>query len=525
MTQVSTGSSSEQRLSSVPAGLLESMIRQILCARVYDVAQESPLDEATMLSARLKNRILLKREDLQPVFSFKCRGAYNKIVSLPESVLAKGIITASAGNHAQGVALAAAKLGIRALIVMSQTTPNIKVQAVRARGAEVVLYGDNFDEAREHSKILQAEQGLTYIHPYDDETVIAGQGTIAMEVLRQHTGPIEAVFMPVGGGGLIAGMAAYIKYLRPEVRVVGVEPEDSASLAAALAADERVVLPKVGLFADGVAVAQIGEETFKYARHTVDEVITVTTDEICAAVKDIFEDTRSIAEPAGAVAVAGMKKYIEREGCLDKNLVSVVSGANINFDRLRHISERTEFGEHREALFAATIPEQPGAFLQFCQTLGKRSITEFNYRYADAHKAHVFVGVALQDARSEAQVLLSELSAAGYEVADFTDNELAKLHVRYSVGGHAPGIPSEMIFRFIFPERPGALLDFLTSLSQRWNISLFHYRNHGAAYGRVLVGMQVPEGEEEELREALDRLGYRYHDETDNPAYRLFLGA
>lgn len=525
MVEASSDVVINQRLESVPQGLLESMIRQILCARVYDVAQESPLDEAAMLSARLGNRILFKREDLQPVFSFKCRGAYNKIASLPESVLAKGIITASAGNHAQGVALAAAKLGIRALIVMAQTTPNIKVQAVRARGAEVVLHGDSFDEARRHSQILQAEQGLTYIHPYDDEAVIAGQGTIAMELLRQHTGPLEAVFAPVGGGGLIAGISAYIKYLRPEVKVVGVEPEDSACLAAALAADERVVLPKVGLFADGVAVAQIGEETFKYARHTVDEVITVTTDEICAAVKDIFEDTRSIAEPAGAISVAGMKKYIEDAGCEGKNFVCVVSGANINFDRLRHISERTEFGEHREALFAATIPEAPGSFLKFCQTLGKRSITEFNYRYADAHRAHVFVGLALQDARLQMPGVLSGLESVGYEVSDFTDDELAKLHIRYSVGGHAPGIPSEMIFRFIFPERPGALLDFLTSLSGRWNISLFHYRNHGAAYGRVLVGLQVPEAERDDLKEALDRLGYRYHDETNNAAYQMFLGA
>lgn len=525
MSEVASSASAEQRLSNVPAGLLESMIRQILCARVYDVAIESPLDAAPMLSARLNNQIFLKREDLQPVFSFKCRGAYNKIANLPQSVLEKGIITASAGNHAQGVALAAAKLGIRALIVMAQTTPDIKVAAVRARGAEVVLHGDSFDEARKHSQMLQAEQGLTYIHPYDDEAVIAGQGTIGMELLRQHTGPLEAVFVPVGGGGLIAGVATYIKYLRPEVKVIGVEPEDSACLAQALAADDRVVLPEVGLFADGVAVAQIGEETFKFARHTVDEVITVTTDEICAAVKDVFEDTRSIAEPSGALSIAGMKKYIERTGCTGLNLVSVVSGANINFDRLRHISERTEYGERREALFAATIPEAPGSFLKFCQILGKRSITEFNYRYADAQRAHVFVGMALQDTRQELPGVLSSLEDAGYKVADFTDDELAKLHIRYSVGGHAPGIPSEMIFRFIFPERPGALLKFLTSISGRWNISMFHYRNHGSAYGRVLVGLQVPEEERGDLQQALDQLGYRYHDETDNAAYRLFLGA
>lgn len=525
MSKATSGKSVAERLSNVPAGLLESMIRQILCARVYDVAIESPLDAAPMLSTRLGNQIFLKREDLQPVFSFKCRGAYNKIVSLPEQVLSKGIITASAGNHAQGVALAAAKLGIRAVIVMAQTTPNIKVQAVRARGAEVVLHGDSFDEARKHSQILQAEQDLTYIHPYDDEAVIAGQGTIGMEVLRQHTGPLEAVFVPVGGGGLIAGVGAYIKYLRPEIRVIGVEPEDSACLAAALAADARVVLPEVGLFADGVAVAQVGEEGYKYARHTVDEVITVKTDEICAAVKDVFEDTRSIAEPSGALSIAGMKKYIERTGCQGRNFVAVVSGANINFDRLRHISERTEFGERREALFAATIPEEPGSFLTFCQTLGKRNITEFNYRYAGDKQAHVFVGMAMQDARKELPEVFSSLTAKGYAVADFTDDELAKLHIRYSVGGHAPGIPSEKIFRFIFPERPGALLQFLTSLSGRWNISLFHYRNHGSAYGRVLVGLQVPDEEHSALMETLDRLGYRYHDETDNAAYRLFLGA
>lgn len=525
MSKVAPGASAEQRLSNAPAGLLESMIRQILCARVYDVAQESPLDAAPMLSSRSSNKVFLKREDLQPVFSFKCRGAYNKIANLPQAVLEQGIITASAGNHAQGVALAAAKLGIRAVIVMAQTTPDIKVKAVRARGAEVILHGDSFDEAREHSQKLQAEQGLTYIHPYDDEAVIAGQGTIGMELLRQHTGPLEAVFLPVGGGGLIAGVAAYIKYLRPEVRVIGVEPEDSACLAAALANDERVVLPEVGLFADGVAVAQIGEETYKFARHTVDEVITVSTDEICAAVKDVFEDTRSIAEPAGALSIAGLKKYVERTGCVDRNLIAVVSGANINFDRLRHISERTEYGERREALFAATIPEVPGSFLKFCELLGKRSITEFNYRYADAQRAHVFVGMALQDTREELPGVLSTLEGAGYRVADFTDDELAKLHIRYSVGGHAPGIPAEMIFRFIFPERPGALLKFLTSISGRWNISLFHYRNHGSAYGRVLVGLQVPEHERGDLKHALDQLGYRYHDETDNAAYRLFLGA
>jgi len=519
-----TDASGSVLAQSKPAGLFESMVRQILCSKVYDVANETPLAPASLLSRRMGRQVLLKREDLQPVFSFKCRGAYNKIAQLSSQEAERGIVAASAGNHAQGVALAAEKLGVRALIVMPETTPLIKVQAVRLRGAEVVLYGDTFDVARAHAQKLQEEQGLTFIHPYDDEHVIAGQGTVAMELLRQHTHDLEAVFVPVGGGGLIAGMGAYIKYVRPDIKVIGVEPEDAACLAEAMKAQERVVLSEVGLFADGVAVAQIGEQTFKYARHSVDEVITVTTDEICAAVKDIFEDTRSIAEPAGALAIAGLKKYCDSsEG--QAPVAAVVSGANTNFDRLRHISERTEFGERREALFGATIPETPGSFLKFCQHLGKLSITEFNYRYADAKDAHVFVGLGLQDTRQQLPEIFSTLSEQGYQVVDFTDDELAKLHVRYLVGGHAPAVPDEVIFRFIFPERPGALLNFLKNLSYRWNISLFHYRNHGAAYGRVLVGLQVPESEQAELKKALDHLGYPYQEETHNQAYRLFLGS
>ncbi|MEJ2670186.1 MAG: threonine ammonia-lyase, biosynthetic [Gammaproteobacteria bacterium] len=513
------------RNKQVPSGLLEPIVRQILSARVYDVAVETPLNEAPLLSTRQCNRVLLKREDVQPVFSFKCRGAYNKIANLPDETLQCGIITASAGNHAQGVALAANRLGIRAVIVMPQTTPSIKVQAVQAYGVEVVLHGDTFELARAHALKLMQEQALTYIPPYDDEAVIAGQGTVAMEVLRQCTGRIDAVFVPCGGGGLIAGMAAYIKYVRPDIRVIGVEPQDAACLSAALLAGERVILPEVGLFAEGVAVAQIGEIPFQYAQHTVDEVITVTEDELCAGVKDIFEDTRAISEPSGALALAGLKQYVDREKCTGRNFVAVVSGANTNFDRLRYISERTQFGEHREALFAATIPEQPGSFLAFCEMLGKRSITEFNYRFADEHTAHVFVGLALSDTRRELPPLLKNLTEKGYPVTDFSDDELTKLHIRHMVGGHALRVSHELIYRFIFPERPGALLTFLQRLSDRWNISLFHYRNHGAAFGRVLVGFQASDNEKTVLNAVLDSLGYHYVEESNNEAYRLFLGA
>ena len=505
------------------ANMLQDYARRILTARVYDVAIESPLEVASQLSRRLENRVLLKREDLQPVFSFKLRGAYNKIVHLSAADRARGVIAASAGNHAQGVALAAQTLGIKAVIVMPQTTPEIKVASVRQRGAKVVLHGDTFDEAYIHARALEKEKGYAFVHPYDDPTVIAGQGTIAMEILRQHPDPIDAVFVPVGGGGLIAGMAAYIKYLRPDIRVIGVEPEDAACLKAALAAKKRVVLPEVGLFADGVAVAQIGEETFRIARKTVDEVITASTDEICAAIKDFFEDTRSIAEPAGALAIAGMKNWIAREKCTGKTFVAIASGANMNFDRLRHISERTELGEKREAILAVTIPERPGAFKAFCRALGKRNITEFNYRFSSAERADVFVG--LQLARpADREALVEVLRGKDYPVIDMTDNEMAKLHVRYMVGGHPPSVgKQELIFRFEFPERPGALMKFLDRLGQHWNISLFHYRNHGAAYGRVLAGFQVNPGERRAVENSLRELGYPFTDETDNPAFALFL--
>ncbi len=508
--------------------MLNAYIKRILQAQVYDVALETPVEPARSLSRRLDNQVLLKREDLQPVFSFKLRGAYNKIVNLSDEQKERGVITASAGNHAQGVALAASGLGINAVIVMPKTTPEIKVASVRAHGGNVVLHGDIFDEAYAHAKQLEDLKGYTFVHPYDDPDVIAGQGTIGMEILRQHTGPLEAIFIPVGGGGLIAGVSCYIKYLRPDIKIVGVEPKDSACLHAALQADERVVLDQVGLFADGVAVKQIGEETFRLAREYVDEVITVTTDEICAAVKDVFDDTRSICEPAGALSIAGLKKYVEREQTQGQTLMAIASGANVNFDRLRHIAERAELGERREAIFAVTIPEQPGSFLQFCDTLGKRSITEFNYRFAASDAAHVFVGIQTSGGVGETAEVTEKLREKGYGVTNLTDNEMAKLHIRHMVGGRGQtedgkGVPNEVLFRFEFPERPGALLQFLIKLGAKWNISLFHYRNHGAAYGRVLVGLQVPEQEHDVLIRYFNELGYRYWDECDNPAYGLFL--
>lgn len=504
--------------------MLEQYVKKILTSRVYDVAEETPLQPARQLSERLGNRVLLKREDLQPVFSFKIRGAYNKMAQLSAEERARGVVTASAGNHAQGVALAARHMGIKATIVMPRTTPELKVQGVRARGGKAVLHGDAFPEALAHSLKLVEEKGYTYIHPYDDPEVIAGQGTVAMEILRQHQGPMHAVFVPVGGGGLIAGIAAYIKYLRPEVKVVGVEPDDSNCLQAAMAAGERVVLPQVGLFADGVAVAQIGQHTFELCRRYVDEVVTVSTDEICAAIKDIYDDTRSITEPAGALAVAGIKKYVEREQVRDQVLVAVDSGANINFDRLRHVAERAELGEQREAIIAVTIPEQPGSFKSFCEALGKRQITEFNYRYHVDREAHIFVGVQTHPENDPRAALVQGLRDQGFPVLDLTDNELAKLHIRHMVGGHAARVSDEVVLRFEFPERPGALFNFLDKLGGRWNISMFHYRNHGAADGRVVAGLQVPAGERALLGQALDKIGYRYWDETDNPAYRLFLG-
>ena len=502
----------------------DAYIRRILTARVYDVAEKTPLDPAPNLSGRLGNQVYLKREDLQPVFSFKLRGAYNKIAGLPEDARAKGVIASSAGNHAQGVALASARLGIKATIVMPRTTPPIKVGAVRKLGGRVVLHGDSYDDAYQHAASLAEKQEMAFIHPYDDPEVIAGQGTVGMEILQQHSGPLEALFVPVGGGGLIAGIASYVKYLRPEVRVIGVEPDDAASMHAALKAGRRIRLREVGLFTDGVAVRQVGREPFRIARKCVDEMILVSTDEVCAAVRDIYEDTRSIAEPAGALALAGLKRYVAEQGARDKDLVAVLSGANMNFDRLRHIAERTELGEHREALLAVTIPERPGSFHTFCRDIGKRDITEFNYRYADPKRAQVFAGIKLQDGVVEKERLVADLLRKGYEVVDLTNNEMAKLHVRYMVGGRALQAQHERLLRFEFPERPGALAGFLSRLGRTWNISLFHYRNHGADYGRVLMGLQVPPTEEDQFRRWLCELEFVHAEETSNPAYRFFLG-
>ncbi|MDD5036999.1 MAG: threonine ammonia-lyase, biosynthetic [Methylococcaceae bacterium] len=507
-----------------PQFMMHKYIERILRARVYDVAVETPLDFAANLSKRLDNPVFIKREDLQPVFSFKLRGAYNKIASLSEVEKKCGVIAASAGNHAQGVALSARKLGIRALIVMPCTTPAIKVQAVQNLGGEIVLHGDSYDEACEHALGLAEEQKLTFVHPYDDPEVIAGQGTIAMEILRQYRGDIHAIFVPVGGGGLIAGVAAYVKFVRPEVKVIGVEPEDSDCLNKALKAQRRVILKQVGLFADGVAVKQIGKETFHVAHQWVDEVVTVSTDEICAAIKDIFDDTRSIAEPAGALGIAGAKKYVEERKLSGQCLIAIESGANINFDRLRHVAERAQVGERKELLLAVTIPERPGSFLEFCRCLGRRSITEFNYRCFDPQAAQVFVGAQISNGRQDGAILIKELREQGFTVIDMSGNELAVEHIRYMVGGHPPKLLDESVYSFEFPERPGALLKFLTLMGGRWNISLFHYRNHGAAFGRVLMGIQIPKNERKEFRAFLDTLGFIYREETDNPAYRLFAG-
>jgi threonine dehydratase len=498
-------------------------IRRILSASVYDVAVETPLERMKRLSERLGVEVLLKREDLQPVFSFKIRGAHNRIALLNEDERARGVICASAGNHAQGVALSAGRLGVRAVIVMPKTTPSIKVEAVRAMGGEVVLFGDNFDAARGHADEIADREGLVFIHPFDDPDVIAGQATIGVELLRQHSGPLGAIYVPVGGGGLAAGIAAYVKFLRPEISIIGVEPEDAASMKAAIAAGHPVELDRVGIFADGVAVRKVGEETLRLCKELLDGIVTVTTDEICAAIKDIFDDTRAIAEPAGALALAGLRKHVAEGAAPQGPLVAINSGANVNFDRLRHVAERAEIGERGEALLAVTIPERPGSYKAFIRLLGERAITEFNYRYAAGSAAQIFVGVKLKAGDREKQQILDLLAAEDLPVVDMTDNELAKLHVRYMVGGRAAEADDEVLYRFQFPERPGALLDFLEGLRPDWNISLFHYRNHGSDYGRILAGIQVPVGERAAFLAALDRLGYDYSNETDNPAYRLFL--
>jgi threonine dehydratase len=501
----------------------QDYLERILTARVYDVAHETPLESAPRLCRRLDNHLLLKREDMQSVFSFKLRGAYNKMVQLSPEVLALGVIAASAGNHAQGVALGAQRLGTTAIIVMPITTPRMKVDAVAALGATVILEGDTYDDAYAHARQLEAEKGLTFIHPFDDPDVIAGQGTIGMEILRQCQQPIHAVFVAIGGGGLISGIAAYLKRLRPEIRVIGVEPVDSDAMSQSLVAGHRVRLSQVGLFADGVAVRQVGEETFRLCQQYVDDVILVSTDDICAAIKDVFEDTRTILEPAGALAIAGAKAYVEREQIRGQTLIAVACGANMNFDRLRFVAERAEVGERREAIFAVTIPEERGSFRRFCTCAGTHNLTEFIYRIANQQEAHIFVGVQIQN-RSDALAIAATFEANGFKAIDLTDDELAKLHLRHMVGGHSTLADHELLYRFEFPERPGALTKFLNCMSPNWNISLFHYRNHGADYGRIVVGMQVPPNEMSEWQSFLDTLGYHYWDESQNPAYKLFLG-
>jgi threonine dehydratase len=502
--------------------LPESYLRRILNARVYEVARETPLEYAPVLSERFHNHVWLKREDLQPVFSFKCRGAYNKMARLGRTALRRGVIASSAGNHAQGVALAARKLRARATIVMPRTTPQIKVDAVKALGATIVLFGDHYDAAYGHARKLAAKRRLVFVHPYDDPDVIAGQGTIGLEILKQHTGELDAIFVPVGGGGLIAGIAAYVKQIRPGVKIIGVEPEDADAMHRSLRTGRRVVLDHAGAFADGVAVKQVGHETLRLCRRLVDKIVLVSNDEICGAMKDVFEDCRLILEPAGALSVAGLRRYCERARWRGRNLIAVASGANVNFDRLRYVAERADIGERREAIFAVTIPEQPGALRRFCAALGDHNVTEFNYRYADPGGAHIFVGLQVRNF-SEIARLVAALQRRGYATLDMTDNEMAKLHARYMVGGRAPNATDEILYRFEFPERPGALKNFLDQMGGRWNITLFHYRSHGADFGRVLVGMQVPRRDQKAFQKFLDGLGYEYAEETRNPAYRLFL--
>jgi threonine dehydratase len=500
-------------------------LKKILTARVYDVARETELELARNLSVRLKNRVYLKREDNQPVFSFKLRGAYNKMAHIPADALARGVITASAGNHAQGVAYSAAKMGVKAVIVVPVTTPQVKVDAVRAHGGptvEVVQAGESYSDAYTHAVKLQEERSLTFVHPFDDPYVIAGQGTVAMEILRQHQASIHAIFVPIGGGGLAAGIAAYVKAVRPDIKVIGVQTGDSCAMAQSLKAGKRVTLAEVGLFADGTAVKLVGEETFRLCRDYLDDVLTVDTDALCAAIKDVFLDTRSVLEPSGALSVAGAKQYAEREGIENETLVAITSGANMNFDRMRFVAERAEVGEAREAVFAVTIPEARGSFKRFCELVGERNVTEFNYRVADARLAHIFVGVQIKR-RDEADALAKNLAAHSFPAIDLTGDELSKLHIRYMVGGHSPLANDERLYRFEFPERPGALMKFLSSMAPDWNISLFHYRNQGADYSSILVGIQVPEAENAEFQQFLATLGYPYWDESQNPVYRLFL--
>jgi threonine dehydratase len=498
-------------------------LKRILTARVYDVAQETPLEVAPNLSTRLNNKLLLKREDMQSVFSFKLRGAYNKMAQLSPEVLSLGVIAASAGNHAQGVALSARHLGTNAIIVMPETTPQVKVDAVKARGGMVVLHGDTYDDAYAYARQLEAEKGLTFIHPFDDPDVIAGQGTIGMEILRQHQKPIHAIFVAIGGGGLISGIAAYIKQLRPEIKIIGVEPTDADAMSQSLKAGKRVRLSQVGLFADGVAVREVGEETFRLCQQYVDDIILVDTDDICAAIKDVFEDTRSILEPAGALAIAGAKAYVEREQIEGQTLIAIACGANMNFERLRFVAERSEFGERREAIFAVNIPEERGSLRKFCECLGRRNLTEFSYRISDNKEAQIFVGLQIKN-RDDAAQMAANFEKNGFLAIDLTDDELTKLHLRHMVGGRSPLAHNELLYRFEFLERPGALMKLLKGMSPNWNISLFHYRNNGADYGRIVMGMQVPPLEMEEWQAFLETLGDRYWDESQNPAYKLFLG-
>jgi threonine dehydratase len=503
--------------------VMQKILKQILTSKVYEAAIETPLEEATYLCQLLENRVLLKREDLQPVFSFKLRGAYNRIANLTDAEKVRGVITASAGNHAQGVAYSGQKIGIETTIVMPVTTPAIKVDAVKSYGANVVLHGDNYSEAADHCRDLMARSGMIFIPPFDDELVIAGQGTIADELLRQSAGKMDAVFIPVGGGGLLAGMAVFLKALCPEVKVIGVEPVDSDAMAQSLVAGKRVRLDSVGIFADGVAVREVGHLTFDLCRRYVDEIILVDIDEICSAIKSVYQATRSIVEPAGALATAGLKKYVRQNQVTGQTLVAINSGANMNFDRLRYVAERTSIGEKQEALFAVTIPEQPGALLRFCrEVVGERNITEFNYRLSGRNAAYIFVGIGI-DGDAERQAFAEQLAEKGFESVDLTDNELAKTHVRYMVGGRSPDAAGERLFRFWFPERPGALARFLASMGADWNISLFHYRMGGGDFGRVLVGLEIPQGQEAQLESFLKNLGYRHIEETGNQAYRLFL--